>query len=192
MDIGICVEGQNDIEAIKSLLMKINSSYIDNFINYIPRYHRGYPNLIRNLHQTLFEFNRLNVNIIVILVDNDRQKKQRRFKELQKICKGTHCNYDLIAMGVAVEALEAWLLADENALSKLTNRTISAQQNPENIQRPDVVLKEITQYHSIGMPYFEILQRIVIELNLDIVLRRCKSFKNFYEIYSSKLRRFIN
>lgn len=189
MDIGICVEGQNDIEAIKNLLMKINLSYIDHYINYIPRYHRGYPNLVRNLHQTLFEFNQLDVSIIVVLVDNDRQKRNKRFKELQKICKKSNCSYDLIAMGVAVEALEAWLLADEKALSKLTNKTISAQQNPEGIRRPDVVLKEITQSHSIGIPYFEVLKRIVIELNLDIVLRRCKSFKRFYEIYSGKLKK---
>lgn len=191
MKIGICVEGQNDIEAIKTLLSKINSTYDSlSEVNYEPRYHRGYPDLIGHLHQTLFEFNQLNIELIVVLIDNDREKKNKRLKRLIEKCRKSKCNYDFIAPGVAVEALEAWLLADESALSKVAKKTIPCQPSPENIQKPDEVLKQITQSSSIGIPYHEVLRGIASELDLNIVLRRCKSFKNFHSFYSLRLKRF--
>ncbi len=193
MNIGICVEGQNDIEAIKNLLSKINSTYnIFNDVQYETRFHRGYPHLIRDLHQTLFEFNQLNIELIVILIDNDREERNERLKALTVKCRNSNCNYDFIVIGIAVEALEAWLLADEYALSKIADRVIPRQPNPEDINKPDEILKQVIQFSIMGKPYHEVLRGIVSELNLDIVLERCKSFKIFHKYYSMRLKRFRN
>lgn len=193
MKIGICVEGQNDIEAIKTLLSKINSTY-DSLgeVAYEPRYHRGYPDLIGHLHQTLFEFNQLNIELIVVLIDNDREKNNVRLKRLIEKCRKSKCNYDFVAPGVAVEALEAWLLVDERALSKVAKKTIPCQPSPETMQKPDEILKQIMQSSSMGIPYHEVLREIASELDLNIALRRCKSFKNFHSFYSLRLKRFKN
>jgi len=193
MDIGICVEGLNDTEAITTLLSRINSSCgYRGETNYEVRYHRGYPDLISKLHQTLSELNKLNIELIVVLIDNDRETKYGRLKKLIAKCRGSICNYDFIVPGVAVEALEAWLLSDENALSKVANKIISRQPNPENINKPDEALRQITQASSMGIPYHEVLERIASELSLDIALDRCRSFKNFYAFYRMRLKKFIN
>lgn len=192
MKIGICLEGQDDIEAVQSLLSKINASLKCPPVHYEVRYHRGYSDLICNLHQTLYEFSELGIELIVVLVDNDRESGHKRLKNLFNKCHESTGTYDLTIPGVAVEALEAWLLADETALSVVTGRTISCLPSPESISYPKEVLQRLTQYHSLGIPYHEILRNIVDRLNLDLVLRRSKSFNRFYGRYSAKVRSMLN
>lgn len=192
MDIGICVEGQNDQEAIKSLLSKINSLYGIHNANYVLRWYRGFSDLIKNLHQALFEFNQSNIQVIVVIIDNDREVRHQRLKKLIEKCKATCCNFDYIAPAVAVEALEAWLLSDESALSRVTRKTIACQPNPEAMQKPDLILREITQWHSSGIPYHEVLDSIAKELDLELVKKRCRSFNHFYSLYTIRLRNFTS
>ena len=188
MFVGICVEGTSDIEAIKAILTKlteVNSKYK---IRCEVRQYRGYPNLIHNLHQGLREFNKLyKADIITVIVDNDRNKRNQRFNEIAEKCEKELCG-EVVVIGVAVEALEAWLLSDEKALSKIVQRTIRAIRNPENIKNPDVKLGEIVHINSLEKPYPEILKEIALNLNLKNVSYRCRSFNSFRESYVSKLK----
>lgn len=181
--VGLCLEGLNDIEALSQLLKRLSPSYN---LEVEIRPHHGYSNLVRFLSQSIRELLLGGINFIVVIADNDRRRPSERINELRQACNVVAIDQNLLVVGIAVQALEAWLLADESAISRVINERVSAVQNPRRIKYPDRKLKEITSYHSRGLQYFDLLKRIVEQLNIDLAARRCRSFRRFRQEYNNK------
>ncbi len=95
------------------------------------------------------------------------------------------------ALGVAVCTFDAWMLADEKALSEVLNRIVSCQPSPEGISDP----KSVCQLLRDGSPECELglaeMYNLVAEkTRLDILDQRCPfGFKPFAERVRSLAKR---
>jgi len=91
---------------------------------------------------------------------------------------------DKVKLCIAVRAIESWLLADEKALSDYLGSEVEQVQNPEDISKPDELLDDIFRkekgraYLKGGMDSAEIAKR----LRLNVVQKRCSSFKEFMAV----------
>ena len=85
------------------------------------------------------------------------------------------------ALGVAVRAFDAWMLADEKALSDTLSRVVSCQPSPEGIRDPKAVCQQIrdeTPDCELGLA--EMYALVAEKTRLEILEQRCPSgFKPF-------------
>ena len=81
---------------------------------------------------------------------------------------------------VVVQELEAWLLADESAVSAVTGKKTQIVQTPENLSDPKERLKEVLS--EAGISYTsEIARKIAASVKVETIETRCPSFKEFRE-----------
>jgi len=80
---------------------------------------------------------------------------------------------------VAVEELESWLLADEQALSAVTGRSVRRILDPEKLTDPKNILRNILSDKIAYTP--EVARKIAAAARLDILAARCRSFRTFQD-----------
>jgi hypothetical protein len=81
---------------------------------------------------------------------------------------------------IAVEELESWLLADEEALSAITGRSVRRVPDPETLTDPKARLRNILS--EAGLAYTaEVARRIAATARLEILAARCPSFRTFQD-----------
>jgi hypothetical protein len=81
---------------------------------------------------------------------------------------------------VIVQKLEAWLLADEEALSSVTGRMQRRISDPEKINDPKARLRKILSDARIDYTQ-ERARVIAAAASVDVLAARCPSFKKFQE-----------
>ena len=81
---------------------------------------------------------------------------------------------------VVVQELEAWLLADEDALASITGKRQRRVTNPESLNKPKAWLQQILS--DVNIDYTpEIARKIAAAARVDVLAVRCPSFKLFQE-----------
>jgi len=185
MHIGLSVEGKTDSRVLREVVSRLASRPC----RFAIRIHRGFADLARGVHQDLSEYRSLNTDLAVVLVDNDRNPHNRRRRDLIPKAKKVGAFYDLTVIGIAVEALESWILCDERILSKLTGKTISAQPSPDSISFPKKHLCQLIQWRTLSRTYSEILHDVAQNASMDLIRRRSPSFKRFSKDFSTVLKR---
>ncbi len=114
---------------------------------------------------------------MALVVDNDRKPPAERLKQLHKGAEEAAVPIP-VALGVAIEANEAWLLADEKALEKSLDldKPIQRQQDPERIPDPKQHLNQLAERRVTGLE----LARIAEALDIEQLQKRCsKGFGRF-------------
>ncbi|HZU95660.1 MAG TPA: DUF4276 family protein [Planctomycetota bacterium] len=98
------------------------------------------------------------------------------------------------ALGVAVECMEAWLLADEGALSRAAEAEIARQPDPETFQgrpgeadHPKARLASVLALHEGDKHPAELREAAARNANPENVAARCPSFKK----YADELRQRV-
>lgn len=130
-----------------------------------------------------------------MLVDADRRAQERlkRLRELRERFHGKGVRFHVpVALGVAVETIEAWLLADEDALA----RVLGVRQRPEHIGSPedlrgarggaDDPKARLNSWlrHDTQSPrsFLQQVNALIREIDLDVVAQRCpRGFAPFRE-----------
>lgn len=113
---------------------------------------------------------------IVILVDQDKAPDRRKGLDAAQ--------EDVIlslprAIGLAVKSFDAWMLADERAISKAIGRTVQTQSQPEEHKAPKEQMTTIIA-NCDGMS--DVYLRIAKEATIATLCTRCpKGFKPFYD-----------
>lgn len=181
MKIGICVEGSNDNNACACLIEKLKDGGEVHV-----REHRGYFDLLTKLTQTLEEFHFLGMNMVVVFADNDRNPVNKRYQELMLKCN--QMRHFPCAVGIAIQAFEAWMLADTRALNTVAGKNIKTTKNPETIKYPKDKLCQLICLSSLGLTKAELLENIVKAMNIDVVRRRCKSFNRFLSEFNKCIK----
>lgn len=80
------------------------------------------------------------------------------------------------ALGVAVEMIEAWLLADTKALANILGVSGSTS-DPESFSDPKAKLNELKKESLLSVN--EIYDHLAEQADLDVVMKRCPSFEQF-------------
>ncbi|MEM7807468.1 MAG: hypothetical protein AAF561_05105 [Planctomycetota bacterium] len=77
------------------------------------------------------------------------------------------------AVGIAVEAFDAWALADETALSRVLEHTVSRQPDPEKQREPKQTCTELLDQSSVTLSRSEFYAAVAEATRLDRLEQRC-------------------
>ena len=124
--------------------------------------------------------NDVHISHLGISIDRDGEANKKRLallragrdeseKEGRRLAPST-------ALGVAVEMLESWLLADTKALAKVLGVSGSVP-DPESIRNPKATLNELKNENPLSVN--EIYDQLAEYADLNVVMKRCPSFKQF-------------
>jgi len=133
----------------------------------------------------LKEAKKREMDALVLLVDQDNPEYRRseQLREAQEYYNPKVSALTLPrAMGVAIKMFDAWMLADEKALTTVLGCTIVKQRNPETIRRPKEVCQKLRDDAVNQMAQREMYAEIALRLDLNTLSSRCpKGFKPFAE-----------
>ena len=109
-------------------------------------------------------------DVLVLVIDEDGdQTRIAQFNEAQA--------YEQVALprafGVAVRMFDAWMLADETAVSAATSTTIPRQRSPEAIRDPKTACSEFLEAGTETHTQSEMYAAISETARLDVLEERC-------------------
>ena len=119
---------------------------------------------------------------VAIVVDRDGDRKRLgmlqdgRKKAGERVDRPYAALAGRTAIGIAVEMLEAWLIADAGALSAVVNGD-GAMPDPESLRNPKEKIDELLD--DAGVSVAEGYDAIAEQARLDELERRCPAFRNF-------------
>ena len=118
----------------------------------------------------LWEARKREFDVLVLVIDEDGdQTRIAQFNEAQA--------YEQVALprafGVAVRMFDAWMLADETAVSSATGRTIPRQPDPEGVRDPKTVCREFLEAGTETHTQSEMYVAIAESARLDVLEERC-------------------
>jgi hypothetical protein len=133
----------------------------------------------------LKEAKRREMDALILLVDQDKPEYRRseQVREAQEYCNPKIPAFNLPrAMGVAVKMFDAWMLADETALTDVLGYAVARQRDPEAIDKPKKVCEKLLEDSPNEMAQREMYAKAALRLDIDILSSRCpKGFKPFAE-----------
>lgn len=74
---------------------------------------------------------------------------------------------------VAVRTFDAWMLADEAALTVVLSQQVNQQPVPERLPRPKTVCADILKAAGSSMPLSDLYAAVAAEADLDVLETRC-------------------
>lgn len=112
------------------------------------------------------------VDALILLIDQDGMpERSKQITDAQDSSLSPLAR----AMGVAVRTFDAWMLADEGALTGVLGSTITRQSDPETIRDPKGICAALLTSGRNQMAQSEMYARIAVCLNIAILLARCPS-----------------
>lgn len=179
LTVGLVVEGFYDEAAIGELVQKCASSEV----KVICRRCGPAPQLMKKFPGFLEEFKRAKdgspVDKAIVIRDADRKNPDDLIRIMQsKIASRSYLFVPHFL--VIVNELEAWLLADEAAISSVTGKPQKPVSTPENLNDPKRRLQMLLSDAQITYTA-EKAKGIAAAARPDILAARCPSFKRFQE-----------
>ncbi|MCL4558676.1 MAG: DUF4276 family protein [Deltaproteobacteria bacterium] len=181
---GIVVEGVYDVAALEELIKKCLSPDVD----IIARPTNGVANLMKffSAHLEDFRHAKRGGPVDKALVIRDADGKDPKKLESEMNSKITNRNYPFeVKFAFAVQELEAWLLADEKAISQVTQsrsrKTVPrVNEAIEKIARPKEKLEDILSRADVR--YTDAVAREIAKAaDIATLKHRCPKFKEFYQ-----------
>jgi hypothetical protein len=185
MKVLVVSEGKHEqAGALENLLRKLGAHEADlsfdrvsnNTIHAVHGKGRGY---FKRAVRWLKEAENRRVDAMILLVDEDGKKERGR-----QIVDAQDCSISQLprAMGVAIRTFDAWMLADEKALSDVLGHTVMRQSDPESIADPKAVCAGLLEGGQDPMAQSEMYARIADRLDIAVLISRCPSgFRPFAE-----------
>ena len=131
----------------------------------------------RKVIRILKELARPNMVSFAVWVRDAETNEPEEVQRLEELMGDTVRNADRLVLDVrcvvAVPMLEAWLLADENAVQRVCGSS-RVFQNPERIEDPKSELRRLLNQR----PYTREVARHIAEIaDVNLVAKRCPSFQ---------------
>jgi hypothetical protein len=151
----------------------------------IHAHHGKGPGYIKRALRWLKEAKSREMDALILLVDQDKPEYRRseQIREAQQYCNPKVPAFNLPrAMGVAIKMFDAWMLADEKALTEVLGCTVARQRDPETIGKPKKVCERLLESGTNPMAQREMYAEVALRLDLEVLTSRCpKGFKPFAE-----------
>ena len=114
---------------------------------------------------------------VIILGDADCNEKGER-ERLQEIYKSLPEGLrESVHICIIVHELESWLLADENAISKVIGKNVKPVENPERIHNAKEYLEGL--FEKGGKKQHLLAEEIAKHVDVEKLRRKCASFADF-------------
>jgi hypothetical protein len=115
---------------------------------------------------------------LILLMDEDDKKK--RVQEIREAQDHNTLSDLPRALGVPIRSFDAWMLADEKALTEVLGYTVNRQPDPETTGHPKKVCQGLLDKSDKQMRQREMYSLVSCEIDIDILCDRCQSgFKPF-------------
>jgi hypothetical protein len=151
----------------------------------IHAHHGKGPGYINRALRWLKEAKGREMDALILLVDQDNPgyRRSEQVREAQEYCNPKVSAFNLPrAMGVAIKMFDAWMLADERALTEVLGCTVARQPDPETIGKPKQVCARLLESGTNQMAQREMYAAVALRLDIGTLTSRCsKGFKPFAE-----------
>jgi hypothetical protein len=112
---------------------------------------------------------------LIFFIDQDDDPDRRQFLDRAQ-------DYSAVAIGrafgLAVRTFDAWMIADEQALSRVLGRTVQRQPDPEDIRDPKNHCNGLRGDNAMSLT--DLYERVALEAALATIEERCpKGFASF-------------
>lgn len=175
---GIVVEGNYDAAALPEIIKKC----LQDDLEIISRV-CGDKNKLMNKFPSYLEPFRYEkggspIDKALVICDADNKNPDELLEKMKSKIAGRDFPFELKFI-IIVQELETWLLADEAAISKVTQRTVSrVNEDLESINHPKEKLFDILS--EAGATYTsEVAKKIAIGSDIFKIEYRCPKFKEF-------------
>jgi hypothetical protein len=187
--VGYSLEGPFDYRVVPALLRRLVEETFGEAmtVEQLPpppgRLRRGHG-LIASLPADARVLSELGAEIIVSVVDTNNTRAMTRVTALREARDRAQPSPLCFALGVAVHSIEAWLLADEQAIRvALAEHTygdqpVPRQPDPETLPDPKAHLNDLMSYLTDGIEpgADRFVEAIVAHTDLRILRNRCPQF----------------
>lgn len=123
----------------------------------------------KKLLQWLLFANANGYHAIVAVVDEDRDPN--RVDQVNNAQAHTHTTRR--AFGVAIRSFDAWMLADEKALSEVLGRAVQRQPDPEDVRDPKAKVDELRHECDCSKPMRDVYAEVMKAVRVDELEKRC-------------------
>ena len=125
----------------------------------------------------MLEADRAGYDAIILVIDQDDQPQRSR--ELEQAQDFGECQIRR-AFGVAIRSFDAWILADESALTAVLECTVSRQSDPEKHTDPKSVCRALFEDSDSQLRPAEMYAAVAAAADLAVLETRCaKGFAPF-------------
>jgi hypothetical protein len=179
---GVVIEGEYDEAALAEIIKKCLSNKIEIILRRCggkDRLMRMFPDLLDSFHH---EKQGSHVDKAIVIRDAHGKNPEKLKETMRSKIMNLTYPFD-VKFTIIVQELEAWLLADEIAMSKATQsragKTVArVNENLESISDPKEKLKEILSEVKV---YYtsQVAREIAKESDLDKIEYRCPGFREF-------------
>jgi hypothetical protein len=183
MKVLLVAEGPSELDgALEALVRRLGLSDAaidtDRVSNKAIHTHRGKgQGFFKRAVRWMFEARNRNYNALILLIDQDGHAERSRDIDKSQDYRGINLPR---ALGVAIRTFDAWMLADESALSQLTGSTVNRQSAPEFISDPKRCCQDLLVIPSGSMSFSALYARIAAVIDLEILEVQCpKGFGPF-------------
>ncbi|MEX2175431.1 MAG: DUF4276 family protein [Pirellulaceae bacterium] len=120
----------------------------------------------------ILEARKRGYDALVLVIDEDgRRDRASDLDRAQSEAKQTHdfpC-----ALGVAIRSFDAWMLADEKALSAALGRVVPCQPSPEDNRDPKADCATLLKQSNCGLRQRELYAQVAQRVDLEVLAKRC-------------------
>ena len=178
MTVLVVSEGKHEQSgALENLLKRLggdNSVFVFDRVSNkrIHAFHGKGKGYFKRAFRWLKEAEKKGVDAIILLIDEDG--KRERIEQIQE-AQDSLLSQLPRAMGVAIRMFDAWMLADEKALTEVLGYNVNRQPDPETIANPKQVCADLLADSDNGISQSEMYARVSCNINTDILCDRCQS-----------------
>ncbi len=115
---------------------------------------------------------------LILLIDKDGKKE--RVREIREAQDHNSLSDLPRAMGVPIRSFDAWMLADEKALTEVLGHNVNRQPAPETIRDPKQTCRDLLANSNREISQSKMYVEVSVKIDIDILCARCPSgFKPF-------------
>ena len=181
MRFAVFAEDETDAVVLQTIIRKL----LGNDRAHVPKKgFRGKGNLLKDIPLEILSYAIKGATHFVICQDSDGETPaQVKTRISNKLSRRSH-NHLIYFVAVPVQELEAWLIADEEAIRKaIPSFVLKPQANPEMIPNPKEWLIRRSRINSARPLYAPATynQKVALHLDLEKVAKKCPSFSELKE-----------
>ncbi len=144
----------------------------------LPVHHGKGQGYLKRAIRWMLEAEKRGYDALILVIDQDDAAE--RISELNNAQRHLDVTAIPRALGVAVRSFDAWMLADETALTAALGLLVDCQPSPEEIAQPKAACEELLakseQYPSLA----HFFAALATQINLETLEKRCpKGFAPF-------------
>jgi len=132
--------------------------------------HGKQPGYERKAVRWILEAMRRGFDAVVLVVDQDKDRK--RLKQINDAQQSKSSDLPR-ALGVAIRSFDAWMLADETALSKALGVPVQRQPDPETQRDPKERCTSLLKQCEKPLSQRDMYAAVASDSDLDLIRQRC-------------------